>query len=249
MKDLFHAYILAVQFLTRIPVPVSVEPNESTARRALMFFPLVGWLLGLLLFCLWWLIDLSGISSAFTAAAIIITAETILTGAFHLDGLADTFDAFLSSGTTREEKLSIMKDSRIGVMGATSLILSLLLKTALLSELIATNMELALIIYPIVGRWVQVALYVTCTYVREDGTGLMFAKAADQKTLLAATLLMLPYFALLFAPFTLVVLILFIYWYRHYVRKLVGGITGDILGAVTVISEIVFLLGIVIANT
>jgi len=248
MKNLLHAAILAVQFLTRIPVPVSVEPEESTTGKALVLFPLVGWLLGSLLFALWWLLNASGKFNPFTASVIIVTAETILTGAFHLDGLADTFDALLSPGTSPEEKLSIMKDSRIGVMGATALILSLLLKAALLSELLEINMALAIVMYPVAGRWNQVALYVLSPYVRQSGVGKQFSIMADRKTLLLASIWLLPYFAFPVFIFSFLFLILFTFGYRKYVHGHIGGITGDILGSATVLSEIFFLLGVVIFN-
>ena len=248
MKDLFRSAIFAVQFLTRIPVLVSLELKDTTAGKSLMFFPLVGWLAGSLLFAMYWLINLTGEFSSFTIAMIIVTAETMLTGAFHLDGLADTFDAFLSRATTSEEKLSIMKDSRIGVMGATALILSLLLKTTLLSELFSIHAASVLIIYPAVGRWVQVVFYVFSPYVRKEGIGFMFAKTADIKTLILATFWILPAFAFLSFTFVYIIILLIIFFcaYRCYVHKHIGGITGDILGSATVLSEIVFLTGSVI---
>ncbi len=131
MKTFYKAFIFAIQFLTRIPIPVDMEPDERIARCSLILFPFVGWLIGGLLCSLCALILLAGTFSPLTIAVILVTVETILTGAFHLDGLADTFDAFFSTAQTPEKKLAIMKDSRIGVMGAVALVLALLLKIAL----------------------------------------------------------------------------------------------------------------------
>lgn len=248
MKNLLAAAAFALQFLTRVPLPVSIEPQETTARKALIFFPLVGLIIGALLFGIWRLISASGKFNSFTTAIIIVAAEIIITGAFHLDGLADTFDAFLSSGTTTEEKLTIMKDSRIGVMGATALILSILLKTALLSELLELQAAAVLIIYPATGRWAQVAFYVISPYVRLEGIGHLFSKNADIKTLLFATLWLIPSYVVLSFPavFIFILLIISLCGYRLYVHHQIGGITGDVLGSATVISEIVFLTGVVI---
>jgi adenosylcobinamide-GDP ribazoletransferase len=100
MKHYFKALMLALQFLTRIPIPVTVQPDEHSARRSLALFPLVGWLIGGILYCLCIMIMLPGKFSPFTVAVILVAAETMLTGAFHLDGLADTFDAFFSTAAS-----------------------------------------------------------------------------------------------------------------------------------------------------
>ncbi|MEI6125155.1 MAG: adenosylcobinamide-GDP ribazoletransferase [Pseudomonadota bacterium] len=246
MKDFIFAAVFAFQFLTRIPVPVLIEPREPIVRKALICFPLVGWVLGLILYAVWWLLNATGKCSPVTIAVLLVTIETLLTGAFHLDGLADTFDAFLSSGKSREEKLAIMKDSRIGVMGAVALTLTLVLKITLLNELLEHTLPAAILIYPAIGRWAQVALYVFSPYARERGLGLIFSSAANKKALVYATLILLPCFTL---PISLPATFLaaaYLWVFRGYVHKQINGITGDVLGASTVLSEIMFLLGIVI---
>jgi len=243
MKELFRGALFSIQFLTRIPVPCSIAPNESLIKKALMLFPLCGWGIGLLLSVVWWLANLSGPHNPFALAAIIIAAETLITGAFHLDGLADTGDALFSPGTSRDEKLSIMKDSRIGVMGAAALIVALLLKTALLTDLFNTQGWIVVLIYPVIGRWALVVSLVFSPYVRREGIGSRFSDAADHSILVIATLIMLPCFFLLFFPLTMVALILFFCTFRWYVHDRIGGITGDTLGAAAVLSETVFLLG------
>ncbi len=246
MKDIFNSALFAIQFLTRIPVPFSRKPQEATARKALMLFPLVGWVLGAVLLCLYLLIQAAGACSALITAVLIVIAETVLTGAFHLDGLADTFDAFLSSNTSREQKLDIMKDSRIGVMGASALVLCLIFKIVLLERLLSINMSLAVCIYPVIGRWTQVAFYVFSPYIREEGLGRIFSQTADQKTLIAGTLWLLPCFVLLPILFPLILVVIFFYGYRTYVHKQINGITGDVLGSATVLSECVFLLALIL---
>ncbi len=127
---------------------------------------------------------LPGKFSPLTIAVLLVAAETLITGAFHLDGLADTFDAFFSTAKTPEKKLEIMKDSRIGVMGAVALVLSLLLKITLGSESSAGLTALSLLLYPAMGRLAQVALCTFSPYVRTGGIVHLFSLAGDKKTLL-----------------------------------------------------------------
>ena len=248
MKNYFLAFVFSIQFLTRIPIPVSVKPEKAVAGKSLFFFPLVGWLLGSFFYCLWLIMESSGVFTSLTAAVLIITAEVFITGAFHLDGLADTFDAFLSPATTPEEKLSIMKDSRIGVMGAVSLVLSFLIKSALLYEAFSNNAGQVLLIYPVLGRWTQVAGYFTSPYIRKGGIGSLFSQGMTGRIFLGTTLWLIPCFLIFPTPFlaSFLLMIVFLFGFRLYVHRHIGGITGDILGAMTVLSEIIFIGGIVI---
>lgn len=242
MKQTLNAFLFAVQFLTRIPVPVSLEPDEQLARRSLALFPLAGWLIGTILYSVCVLIMLPGRFSPLTVAVVIVAVEAIITGAFHLDGLADTFDAFLSPARNPEDKLAIMKDSRIGVMGAVALVLSLALKICLLHECIRYDLKAVVAIYPAMGRLAQVALYRLSPYVRPGGIGLLFSKAAGGSTLMWAGVLVLPS-VLLLTPLLIPAYALFaafILFYKYYAERQVGGITGDVLGSATVLSEIVF---------
>lgn len=244
MKKIIQPFIFAVQFLTRIPVPSSIPPDDGIARKALMLFPPVGLLIGCVLYAVWLGLSCMSGFNTLTVAVILIAVETVLTGAFHLDGLADTFDAFLSSGKTPEEKLAIMKDSRIGVMGCVALILALLLKIALLAGLLDHHSAAVLLVYPVAGRWAQVVAYVLSPYVREGGIGSIFARNADKSTLTAASLFLIPCFALPGFFYAVLLLAVFLWLFRGYVHRQIGGITGDVLGSITVLSEIVLLAGI-----
>jgi adenosylcobinamide-GDP ribazoletransferase len=186
--------------------------------------------------------------NGFTIAVIIVTIETIITGAFHLDGLADTFDALLSSRTTPEQKLSIMKDSRIGVMGAVALILSILLKIVFIGELIWHNLSQALLVYPLVGRWTLVLFLFISPYLRASGTGHFLAQGVDSKSVIRASLWLIP--CLLVPSFFLafIVLLAVLLLYRSYIHKNLGGITGDVLGSACVIAEIIILFALTIFN-
>jgi adenosylcobinamide-GDP ribazoletransferase len=244
--EFIAAFTFTIQFLTRIPLRSSREPGAINAQKALACFPLAGYLIGCLLFCVWYLLQRFFPFNTLVPAVLIVAAETIVTGAFHLDGLADTFDAALSPGTTVERKLEIMKDSRIGVMGATALIIALLLKIALIDEVLNRLHPAALLIYPALGRWAQVLFFYASPYLRPEGIGSMFARSADQGVLVRASLWLLP--CLLFPSFYLVFLLLIavLLLYRRYIHGVLGGITGDVLGSAAIIAELTTLMGILI---
>ncbi len=184
-----------------------------------------------------------------TAAVIVVAIETLITGAFHLDGLADTFDALLSPGTTAEQKLSIMKDSRIGVMGAVALNLSLLLKCVLIAELLECQRPEALLIYPVVGRWTLVLFLFTSPYLRTSGIAYTLAQNSNRTSVIGASLwLLLCSVVLPSVVPALFVLLATLLLYRTYIHRQIGGITGDVLGSTVIISEIVILLVLALIN-
>jgi len=244
--DFIAALKFSIQFLTRIPLQCSGRPDTIDLKKALTCFPLAGYLIGCLLLLLWYLLRPFFPFNTLVLAALIVAAETIITGAFHLDGMADTFDALFSSGTTVARKLEIMKDSRIGVMGATALIIALLLKTALIDEVLSRHHPAALLIYPALGRWAQVLFFYASPHIRADGIGSIFARSIDRTTLIRATLVLIPclFFPFFFPVFLLTLTALLLY--RRYINRVLGGITGDVLGSAAIIAELTTLMGILL---
>lgn len=248
MKEQLAALIFSIQFLTRVPLRYHVDATTISVRTSLFCFPMVGFFIGAVLFIVWYLLSMLTHFNGLTIAVIIVTIETIITGAFHLDGLADTFDALLSSGTTPEQKLTIMKDSRIGVMGAVALSLSLLLKIVFIGELIGHNLSAVLLIYPLVGRWTLVLFLFISPYLRASGTGNFLAQSIDRKTVISASLWLIPCLLVPSFLFAFLVLLAALLLYRSYIHKNIGGITGDVLGSASVIAEIVILFSIAVFN-
>src|SRR5258708_7033619 len=127
---MFRHFLIAVQFLTRIPIPKSIEVNEGDIGQAAAYFPVVGVIVGVC-YCVF-LFGLTFSLPVSTAVIGVLIVTAVLTNGFHEDGLADSFDGF-GGGWDKENILRIMRDSRIGTFGGLSLILLILAKYNLLS--------------------------------------------------------------------------------------------------------------------
>ncbi|HZQ55026.1 MAG TPA: adenosylcobinamide-GDP ribazoletransferase [Bryobacteraceae bacterium] len=231
----------AVSFLTRIPAGASMDAEPAMVAKSARWFPFVGFALGCVYAGAAWL--LLRWLPALVVAVLLLALDAVLTGALHLDGLADMADGF-GGGRTREDVLRIMRDHAIGSYGAAALILVLLLKAACLSELLRTRHGLwILFIAPALGRWTLVLLSYLEPYARsgDAGTGSV-AKWIGGTELAIATLTCIP------LPFLFGVERSSICWgavalvtvlVAWICDRRIGGITGDILGANTVVAECV----------
>lgn len=241
MRRSLAALSVAVGFLTVIPVRTdSVEPR--TVGRSLIWFPVVGLLIGFLLAA----VDLLA-ADVFTrgvTVALVLTTGAMLTGAIHLDGLADSADGVFG-GRTPARRLEIMRDSRIGSYGVVALILALLLQLAALDALGETDRLRALLLVPALARGGMVLAITSFPYVRPEGLGRTFKDHASRAdlvfvsvvTLLASLLILRGAGLLLWV--TAVVVTLAAGWF--FSRRL-GGLTGDTYGAIAVIDEVVLFL-------
>ncbi|MDO3678744.1 adenosylcobinamide-GDP ribazoletransferase [Paenibacillus ehimensis] len=171
-----EACAAAFQFLTRLPVPVKLDYNDALFRRSVVFYPLVGLVLGLITAAAGLL--LANVLSPLPAAVLLLGIWVMLTGALHLDGLMDTADGILSY-RSRERMLEIMKDSRVGAMGVIAAVLVLLLKWSLLTELLPAaaagsqgNLWLLLALVPLWSRWYMVVAIACWPYARQAGSGM-----------------------------------------------------------------------------
>lgn len=243
-----RALLVAVGFLTRIPVPSVVFDNERARSASLVWYPLVGLLLGLLLAALaWCLRD----APTLLSAALVLLAWVGLTGALHLDGLADSADAWMGGmgGTPEESRartLAIMKDPRCGPAGVVALVLVLLLKFAALASLSPPSM-LLLPLAPLLARVLLTLAFVTTPYVREAGLGAALVSAPRGACWIAVIagcgLCLLAGWAGVIA--STVALLVFQLWRRACVRR-IGGITGDTAGALAELAEGVVLVALVL---
>ncbi|MDQ2799787.1 MAG: adenosylcobinamide-GDP ribazoletransferase [Armatimonadota bacterium] len=242
------APIIAVQFLTRIPilfVPDDAFDLPADGRRhALVFFPVVGLLVGGI-GALVWLTATKLSLPPLAAAVLAVTATAMTTGAFHEDGLADTSDAL--GPHSREKALEVMRDSRIGTFGAVALWAVLTLKVTALAALPAHSFWPILLAAHVMARWSSLPLARWLPYAQEaKGLGAGLAALIDSRGLLAATGLMAlclltlvgPHRSLLLLLGALAVILLTGLFYR----RRFGGVTGDCLGATNQLIETLTLL-------
>ena len=213
----------------------------------MIYFPLVGLLLGLILAGANGLLSFFNFEPYFINVMLVILL-IVLTGGIHLDGLADTTDALLS-GKDREEMLEIMRDSRIGVMGTLGLISIILLKIALVSALTVSLKTISLILMCVLSRWSLVFAMFLFPYAREDGKAKLFIQGINFKIFILATMLALISIAgtgKLSGLLVFAISAIGTYIINKFITRKIGGITGDTLGATNELIEIIILFSICI---
>jgi adenosylcobinamide-GDP ribazoletransferase len=235
-------YLIALQFLTIIPLPFDTRCQKEDLGRATTCFPLVGITIGGLLVGLNWLIE-PWLNRPLTAA-LLITALAAVTGALHLDGLADVCDGLAARGS-RERFLAIMKDSNVGAVGAVGLVMGLLLKWQALLAVPTGITWQALLLFPTLGRCAQVLALGGAQHARQDGLGAAIIQGMVTRHLLvalsvtiAACLLILPIKGMVALIAVLAVTLII----KGYFQHRLGGLTGDIVGCISEIAEIAALI-------
>jgi adenosylcobinamide-GDP ribazoletransferase len=180
-KQTTLGFLIAIQFLTIFPV-ARLENDPDKCGTSLSYFPLVGLILGGILFGAYY--GLSYIIPFSVTGALLIAIQVIMTGAHHIDGLMDTFDA-LVIGKTGEQRLAIMSDGKVGAFGIVAAILLLIIKYV---SLIAVPAMLpALLLMPVLSRWSIVAMIYIFPYARAAGSGKPFKQGARWYRVIAAT--------------------------------------------------------------
>jgi len=240
---MIRAFVLALQLLTRLPIPSpAAPPRPADMGRAVLFFPVVGLLVGAILAGL---PTVLGPVDPGVLAALVLTVWILLTGGLHLDGLADTADAWIGGQGDRNRTLAIMKDPRSGPIAVVAVGLVLLNKFAALEVLLAGDGRLWLLLAPALGRTCAVLLLLFTPYARPDGLGAPYARNLPRSSCGLVVLLVLAgTVAALGWPggFLLGVLGLGLIGLRHALLRRLGGITGDTLGAACELAETVALL-------
>ncbi|MCU0665206.1 MAG: adenosylcobinamide-GDP ribazoletransferase [Myxococcota bacterium] len=231
----------AVSFLTR--VPVGRRPlHPQDLRNAPALFPLVGGALGLLAACVF---TLAAPLSPLAAAVLCVSFTAYLTGAFHEDGLADTADA-LGGDVSRERALEILKDSRIGSFGTVALVLTLLARVMLLSQIQAPAV-LPLVACHCLARLAPVWLMTHLPHASPDGSKSKDLLSLDRRSayvaLVLAAMALAPAWwleraSLLRLGVAVGVVLLIGLWFAVLSKRRLGGITGDVLGATEQLCEV-----------
>jgi adenosylcobinamide-GDP ribazoletransferase len=252
MKQEIKIFFTALMFYTRIPCPKNIDHHPDYINKATRYFPLIGWIVGVISFLFFWASSLLFDTNISTIISLI--AGVLTTGAFHEDGLADVFDGF-GGGWTKEKILDIMKDSRVGAYGAIAIMFLILLKFVGLNNLIATKqfnsfqIMLLFITYHALARLATINIVFTSIYSRDDETSKAkpIAKTHSYKEIIGAyffglmPLIVLAYFNIKFFV-VLLPLFLLVFFARRYFIKWLGGYTGDCLGAVEQMAELIIIL-------
>ncbi|MES3026831.1 MAG: adenosylcobinamide-GDP ribazoletransferase [Pseudomonadota bacterium] len=242
----FQLFLCAVQFLTRIPTPALRDFQPDWISRSARYFPLVGLLVGGVCAAVFWAASL--VWSGWLPALLAIAAGVLITGAFHEDGLADTADG-LGGGTTIAKRLTIMKDSRIGTYGALALGLTLALKAGALATLPAGLGAWTLVAAHGAGRGASVLAMRALPYVGDAKAGKWKPSPADLSLPEVLTGLAVAGLPLALSPGGVVGLAVLMgailaLAMAMLARRLLGGYTGDVLGAVEQVFELGFILGV-----
>ena len=238
------AFLASLAFLTRIPVPQrnsSYDPGVFS--RSIIFFPVVGGIIGLVNGGLY--ILLGAVFPIHVMAVLIIVVPIFMSGGIHFDGLLDTCDGMFS-GRSRERSLEIMRDSRVGSMGVIAGIVDILLRYSILISLPGGILPVLLIAQPVVGRWlISVALHLFPYARKEGGLGQGFNQDKKRLNIILSTglALLMVYFISGLGGLGIVGLagiasLLIALWAAHRL----GGLTGDVYGALNEVAEIIFIL-------
>ncbi|HCE68723.1 MAG: cobalamin 5'-phosphate synthase [Geobacteraceae bacterium GWC2_55_20] len=235
-------YLIALQFLTIIPLPFDTRCEKEDLGRSTAVFPLAGLTIGALLVALNWLV--TPWLARPLCDALLITALAAVTGALHLDGLADVCDGLAARGG-RERFLAVMKDSHVGAVGAVGLVLGLLLKWQALLAVPLEHKWQALLLFPVLARFGQVQTIVYARNARQDGLGSVMTVGAGTLQLLLAWGMALAAAWLLLGTTGLVVLFVvmaFTWLLKAWFQHRLGGITGDVIGCINELNEILALI-------
>ncbi|HHC6636639.1 TPA: adenosylcobinamide-GDP ribazoletransferase [Vibrio parahaemolyticus] len=241
-------FLLAVSFFSRLPVPSDLPYSEERMNQAGRYFALVGVILGVLCALVFYFTQLIFPDSA--ALVLTMAFSLLLTGAFHEDGLTDMADG-IGGGMTVERRLSIMKDSRIGTYGAATLVMALLAKFVLWSELVhLPDFGLVIVVAYTTSRALAATLIYDMPYVSDSDTSKSKPLANKQSSSEVAILLFTAGVVSLFlgvmqTSFIVIVLFVFRFAFKRWLTKRIGGFTGDCLGAAQQLSELLVYLTLI----
>jgi len=255
-SDLIQAFLYALVFLTRLPVAGLLRRvDKETVARSIYFYPLVGVVIGLLLSATAYLLAPLGIQ---LQAAILLGFWVILTGALHLDGLADCTDAYFAGHKCtdpedqRNRILTVMHDPHCGSVAVVALVIFLLIKFAAIAVLLETESDaienwvyLPLVLSPMLARAAALSLMSISEYARIEG--FVPPSGSKQGKELLPVVAIVAVAGLMATPVSIaigiacVLPVLILFW-RHLWEKAIGGYTGDCLGGLIEITELTVLI-------
>lgn len=249
MIRIIRDFCTAVTFFTRIPLHRWADYSESSMNKSTVYYPLIGWIVGAVAAFVFWATNC--FIPVFPAIVVSTIATVWLTGAFHEDGFADVCDGF-GGGWKKDRILSIMKDSRVGAYGAIGLMMILLCKISMLVEISSALIPITLLAGHTMSRMVSINTMMVLKYVRADddsGKSNSIARKLSVPVFIwvliagVAPMVFLgdwKYLVVIFPQ--IIVFVLMNRWFN----KWIGGYTGDCLGALQQVSEVVFYFSVLI---
>ena len=241
---MIKSFFIALGLLTRIPVPkyfhITEKDSEKLFGYSVLFYPLIGLLIGGMLVGL---SSLLSFTDNLLAAGLILSLWVLITGALHLDGLADSADAWLGGYGDKARTLEIMKDPRSGPAAVVILVLLLLVK---FSSLINVNWQV-LLIAPVIARTAAMLLLATTPYVRSGGMGESAANNLPKFAVWFVLFLVVGLSIYLLGQISFALIIVFVIGYlsRSMMIKRIGGTTGDTTGALIEVIEVSSLISFI----
>lgn len=246
-----RSLFIAFSTYSRIPVP-QVEWSEENRKYSMCFFPLIGAVIGLLLWGWLWLCDALSIGPVLKGAAGVLL-PIFVTGGIHMDGFMDTSDA-LASWQPKERRLEILKDSHVGAFAVLGCAGYLLLHAALLSEASAASGALHCCVF-VLSRALSAWAMATFRSARPQGMLDAFAQAAHRRMVTVSCVVYAVLCAVVWSVFgdwlalaCLLVAALCVWYYRHMAYKQFGGVTGDLAGWFLQVTELVLTAVIVLGG-
>lgn len=239
-------FFTALKFLTIFPAPANNQDGPEHLGKSLAFFPVIGLIIGIVLGGAAYLLRF--ILPPSVVSALLVTGLVIMTGAHHLDGLMDTCDG-MAAGRTKEQRLGIMSDTRVGAFGITGACLILLIKYSVFSF---TAGIATLLIFPIVSRWALTGAILIFPTAKNYGSGYATKQGADWSSFFIGGLITLVACilccGLIQGPVLMIALFILVCILGAILTAIYGGLTGDSYGAIVEIGEALALLLIIILN-
>lgn len=236
-------FILMLQFFTRIPINMEIDIKEDDFAKGIVYFPFVGLVIGI--FNVLTYLLFAKISTGLLPVVMVTLVNVIITGALHVDGLADTCDGIFSA-RKKERMLEIMKDSRIGTNGAVAIFFDLALRIILLSSVSETHVIKIILVTSIISRTMLAVLtYIAVKGKSKSGLGSLFVGKVTKRDGIIAVCICGILSFLIFGYMALIIIglnIVLIFIYRNYILSKLDVITGDALGGANEVSEIFILM-------
>ncbi|MCB2426828.1 adenosylcobinamide-GDP ribazoletransferase [Methylophaga pinxianii] len=233
------SFLIALQFLTILPVQLKGTLTDKEIGHSLLFYPVVGLLIGLVLGLLAWSLNAQ---LPMVSAILVLTVWVTLSGALHLDGLADSADAWLGGIGDKAKTLLIMKDPAAGPIAVVTIVLVLLIKFVMLTVLLSQQNCWELIWSVILARTALPLLFLTTDYVRPRGLGSILKQQQSaihtRRLMLIVGVLALFSIGLFPLLFGLLVFLLL----RYLMERRLNGFTGDTAGAMVELLEAALLI-------